>query len=1054
MLAIIKKYVVLILGLTVLAVSLLDAQVVITEPKEGAVTAFQNQFVAGQAPAGLPIQLKVNGTPVDSGSVRIDGVFEFLGVPTPEGPVTYTVTVRMPNGNDVTVNRQIHRVGAPDSIIVTMPENEIGADGRTIMNVIATVVDKWGVKVGDGYFVTVEADSMEMDVQDVDPNTPGIQLRLKNGEVTIPLHAPREAGTYSLKVSTSNIVTRASKEFSTPIEPLMLVGSANGTLSSLHTGGNLSDSSFALLQNANSISDGTHTDGRLAFYGRGSIWSNYLLTASYDNQRNQQDRLFKDLDPDILYSVYGDNSNVDYTAQTNSPLYVKLERNRSYLMFGDFNTAFTLNELARYDRSFTGVKGHYEDKTSKVDAFGTVTDRKVVQLDIRGEGISGFYFLNNSNVVQGSEKVRIEVRDKLHSEVVLSRVDKTRINDYEIDYVQGTLFFTQPVPSIDDGGNPVYIVVTYEAQTGTADNYVAGAQGEKVIAKGLTVGATAVTEQRDPKNYTLLGFNTGYTIGNSLKAVGEVAQGQDAEQRGAAWDVEVGGSPVEQLNLKSYFRKVDAGFLNPTVGSGGLSDGLGGTSTERYGIGGSLSPFASTKLVSDYYHDIEQSGTATVTTNSVSGGIEQTFAKIVNASLKIENAQYESISADSTPDEKRQSTLIDAKTDVKATSRLTLTGEYVDNMSSSSQDAIQPSVGTLGVEYRIIDPVTLSLQQKFYEGAGSSSVVGLSSSVGFGTAVTGKYEIGNGISGRRNEASIGLKNTTKITDDLTSELSYERTKELDQSVLETSTPDHTALSLGFEYLPKASYKVTIKGEIASDGQSTKRDLTFGGDLRLARDFTLLEKLSYYEEVRTQAQDTSNSFAGGTLTADPMNQIGTGLSNGVLKNFHNTIGIAYRPVAWDWLNAIGKFEEKMSYNGMVSPETYDDASIVSLHTFVEPFRRLELGLKYALKIDDETSYGLNAKTLTDFYLLHAEYDLNWNNLDVAGEYRILSQREANDAKIGYSAEVGYVLLQNVHIAVGYNFIGNKDIDLIDYTYWSKGPYVTMGVKFTEKILNYF
>jgi len=68
------------LGITVLAVSLVSAQVVITEPKEGTVSVFQNQFVAGQAPAGLPIQLKVNGTPVDSGSVRIDGVFEFLGV--------------------------------------------------------------------------------------------------------------------------------------------------------------------------------------------------------------------------------------------------------------------------------------------------------------------------------------------------------------------------------------------------------------------------------------------------------------------------------------------------------------------------------------------------------------------------------------------------------------------------------------------------------------------------------------------------------------------------------------------------------------------------------------------------------------------------------------------------------------------------------------------------------------------------------------------------------------------------------------------------------------
>src|SRR5208283_2532572 len=113
MLAIIKKYALLILGFAVLFVSLVDAQVVITEPKEGTATVFQNQYVAGQAPAGLPIQLKVNGTPVDSGSVRIDGVFEFLGVPTPEGPVTYTVTVRMPNGNNIVVNRKIHRIGSP-----------------------------------------------------------------------------------------------------------------------------------------------------------------------------------------------------------------------------------------------------------------------------------------------------------------------------------------------------------------------------------------------------------------------------------------------------------------------------------------------------------------------------------------------------------------------------------------------------------------------------------------------------------------------------------------------------------------------------------------------------------------------------------------------------------------------------------------------------------------------------------------------------------------------------------------------------------------------------
>ena len=108
----------------------------------------------------------------------------------------------------------------------------------------------------------------------------------------------------------------------------------------------------------------------------------------------------------------------------------------------------------------------------------------------------------------------------------------------------------------------------------------------------------------------------------------------------------------------------------------------------------------------------------------------------------------------------------------------------------------------------------------------------------------------------------------------------------------------------------------------------------------------------------------------------------------------------------------------------------------------------------MKLANERAYGLTAKTFTDLYLVRGEYDLNWNNFDVAAEYRILTQREVNDQKIGYSAELGYVAMQNVHIGVGYNFVGNKDRDLVDYNYWSKGPFVTMRIKFTEKLLNYF
>jgi hypothetical protein len=1026
----------------------------IVEPKPNTVSMLTRQAVIINGTSGRKVRLFANGVAVDSGAVRVDGVCDFLGVPVPTGDVVFKVSY-IDNATELDSVR-IHIAGQPTSIEICTSSNDFLADGKSITRFELVVRDTFGVAIPSSYIISVKSDTGTIVSPDVDPNQEGVQRSIENGKVLVDVQAPAQAAVVKITATWGNAKSEKDVEYNTPIEPLMLVGSANGTLNtnSVKTSNNFSDSSFALLKDANTMSSGVHTDGRLAFYGRGSIWSNYLLTASYDNQRMQRDQFFKDLDPDVLYSVYGDNSNVDYTAQTSSPLFIKLERNRSHILFGDFNTAFAQNELARYDRTFTGIKSHYETNHDRADAFATVTDRKVVQKEIRGEGISGFYFLGNSNVVTGSEKVRIEVRDKLHTEVVLNRLEKSRINDYEIDYQQGTLFFKQPVPSIDNSGNPVTIVVTYESQSGFPTNYVAGVQGEKELVNGLVVGATAVTEERDPNNYTLLGLNSRYSLGTSVKALGEIAQGQVGTKRGAAWKVEVGGSPVAQLDLKSYYRKVEAGFVNPTVGNGGLSDGLGGMSTERYGIGGTYEGIASTKLGTDYYHTLQNSGTGTVKTNSVSGSIERSFANFLNTSLRVENARYESSVGDSVPSDKRQSTIINGKATVKASSRINVTGEYERSISSSDKEAITPSVGTLGVDYRIIDPVTLTLQQKFYTGKGTSSIFGLSSAVGFGTSITGKYEIGNGISGKRNQASIGLKNTTKITDDLTSELLYEKTRDLNRNVLETSTPDHDAYSIGLEYLPKNSYKATIKAELGKDAQSMRRNLVFGGDLRIARDFTLIEKLSYYEETRSQSQNPATGFVGGTLSANPVDQVGAQLSGGMLKKFHNVVGLAYRPVSWDWLNAIGKFEQKSEYNGMVAPEVQYNASIISLHTFIEPIRRLEFGIKYAMKLANERAYGLSAKTFTDLYLVRGEYDLNWNNFDVAAEYRILTQREANDQKIGYSAEVGYVAMQNVHIGVGYNFIGNKDRDLIDYNYWSKGPYVTMRIKFTEKILNYF
>jgi hypothetical protein len=1034
-----------LIGLIVVAQASFAQRLKITSPAQNDVSMMTRQAVIINGKPGTKVVLFVNGTAVDSGAVRPDGIYDFLNIPVEQGPVKFTVVAY--DFFEEQANVDLHVSGEPHSIEITTQQQAFVADGRTPAKFTAVVKDRFGVGIPGTYFITLKSDTAALVANDIDPNQDGIQAKIENGIVAFEMIAPPVSVVSTLEASWGSVRTEQQIEYTTPIVPLMIVGSADAQGSMLSASGDLTG-----LKNKEKIDDGFHSNGRLAFYGRGTVMEKYLLTASYDNERRQRDRLFRDLDPDVLYSIYGDNSIVDYTAQTSNPFFIKLELNRSYMMFGDFNTSFGQNELARYDRTFTGVSGHYETKLDNVDAFATVTDRKVVQDEIRGQGISGYYFLGSSNVVPGSEKVRIETRDKRHNEVILGRADKSRFGDYEIDYVQGTLFFKQPVLSLDQAGNPVYIVISYESQSGFPTNYVTGIQGERKIVDGLTVGVTAVTEERMPTNYTLLGVNSRYAYQDQFQAGIELAHGADVASSGAAWKVELAGSPMERMQLKSYYRTVESGFVNQTVGAGGASE----IGSKKYGVSGSYDGLFETKLTSDYYHQEQSGGNAVTTINSINGGAERKITSFASLALRIENLDYQSMRTDTAVTENRNSTMMNAKTTVRATDRINITGEYEQSISNSKQEEVKPSSGAVGIEYRVLDNVTLSAQQRFYIGSGSTTAFGIGSDIGYGTTVTGRYEIGSGINGQRNQASIGLRNTVKLTDELTSNVTFERTRALDRNLAEAQTNDNDAVSVGLEYLPKESYKASVKTELAKNQQSVRRNLTFGGNIAIDNDFTLINKMTYFEEDRVAPQSAARSFSEGAVSSA---QPGAALGGGLLKKFDNAIGVAYRPVEFDWLNAIGKFEKRIEFNGVVEPQTSSNVNILSLHTFVEPVIGLEIGTKYAMKFATEEAFGLKASTMTDFYLIRAEYDLRWNNFDVASEYRILNSRiigqdNSSSIKHGYSVEIGNVVFDNIRLAAGYNFVGTEDRDLVGKDYQSAGPFLSIRAKFTEKVLEYF
>ncbi len=129
----------------------------------------------------------------------------------------------------------------------------------------------------------------------------------------------------------------------------------------------------------------------------------------------------------------------------------------------------------------------------------------------RGTGGS-LYFLRHQDVLGGSERVRIELRDKV-SGVVTGVVNLRPDMDYDIDYLQGRLLLSEPLSSTADdnllvrssglGGDEAWLVVRYEFTPGfdELDAVAVGGQGQFWFNDHVKLGLTASnSEEGDADN--------------------------------------------------------------------------------------------------------------------------------------------------------------------------------------------------------------------------------------------------------------------------------------------------------------------------------------------------------------------------------------------------------------------------------------------------------------------------------------------------------------------------------------------------------------------------
>ncbi len=280
-----------------------------------------------------------------------------------------------------------------------------------------------------------------------------------------------------------------------------------------------------------------YMDGRAAFYLKGKIKGEYLLTMAADTREQPLGDLFtnfsskdpryllRNINPDLYYPVYGDDSTVVDDAPTQGKFYVKLEKGDSHVMWGNFQTSWSGTELLQYSRGLYGAKARYRsegttshgEKLLQVDAFaadpGTVASRE----EFRGTGGS-LYYLHHMDITQGSERVWVEARDK-DSGLVIERKQLTPAQDYEISYLQGRVLLQQPLSSVASGGglvmtsaangNPLYLVIAYEYAPGVAavNNLSTGIRVNQWMNDYFQLGLTGYHQGEAGADQTLKGLD-------------------------------------------------------------------------------------------------------------------------------------------------------------------------------------------------------------------------------------------------------------------------------------------------------------------------------------------------------------------------------------------------------------------------------------------------------------------------------------------------------------------------------------------------------------------
>jgi outer membrane protein OmpA-like peptidoglycan-associated protein len=862
--------------------------------------------------------------------------------------------------------------------------------------------------------------------------------------------------------------------------------------------------------------DKVYVDGRAAFYLKGKVKGDWILTAAADTREQPIESLFtnftskdpryllRNINPDLYYPVYGDDSTIVDDAPTQGKFFVRLEKGDSQVMWGNFQTAWSGTELLQYSRGLYGARVRYRseettaygEKRSAVDAFAAEPGTLAARDEFRGTGGS-LYYLRHQDITMGSERIWMEVRDK-DSGLVIQRRLLTPAQDYEINYLQGRVLLSNPfASSAADGsmvmtsalsGNPTYLVTTYE--------FVPGLTAVTDLAKGgrishwvndyLQFGLTGYQQgDKGGSGQTLKGFDATvrYRPGTFFKVESAESDGlgttsqssQDGgfgfnglatstNGRAKAQRIEAAVDLAEvseegRGRLAAYAQNRERGFSAP----GQVV--MNGQAAKQAGLKGSLDLIPGTTVEAK----VDVNDTDTMNTENVEVGVRQRLNDEWQVSVGARHDNRQSVVPNASTILSQNGGRTDAvlRADYKPLQEGKTNQREDWELYGFGQGTLERS-GTRDANNRVGIGGGYMVNERLKILAEASD-----GNLGWGGRLGTDYRLSDrsnvylnylmetenpNVNWRGRQGTWVSGSSTRVSDEL--RLFGE------VRAVNGAGPQSLINAFGLDLAPNDRWNIGLKGEIGTISDPLAGDLD-----RHALGFSAGYKLLNFKYSGSiEWREDDSSLSGKRTTWLVRNTLGyqvtpawrllgkvnwstSSNSQGAFYDgdFHEFVAAAaYRPVENDRWNALLKytnFYNVPSPGQLVSTGQIADyaqrSQVFAIDAIYDLMPMLSVGGKYAFRIGDlkpTKTAGEWFSSRADLIVVRA--DFHWvREWDAVVEARQLRTVEASDARSGFLLALYRHLGQGVKAGAGYNFTNYSD-DLTDMSYRSRGWFLNV------------